>query len=183
VARRRGFLLAGAVGAGVVLLVLGRPGGDPAGPAGPDGGPAADPPPAAGVAAPAVPAPGSAPGPASPSPVPSVQDGGVAGAETLDPARRPAALRAAEAFAAAWAAPDPGWHARLAGLTTPELAAALARADPPQPAPELTGTGQLHYGAPRWARIGVPAVRGTVVLDLVEVDGRWLVSAIDWWPA
>jgi hypothetical protein len=112
-----------------------------------------------------------------------VVDGGVAGAESLDPAELPAALRAAERFAADWAEPGADWHDRVSTLATPELAAALAGADPPRPAPELTGAGQVFYDAPQWARIGVPATGGTVVLDVVAVGDRWLVSAVDWWPA
>jgi hypothetical protein len=194
VERRRLLILGAVVAAGLVLLLLGRPGaGDPEPPAasGPPATPAlADPagvpaPPAA--TAPATTAPATTgpatPAPAATGPPAAIEDGGVAGAEELEPAELPAAVAAAERFAAIWATPDPDWHARLAELATPELAAALAAADPPQPARELIGAGQVYFDAPQWARIGVPAVRGTVVLDVVAADGRWLVSAVDWWPA
>lgn len=183
--RRLGFLAALA-GVGLVLLVLGRPGGDAGRPADRPAAPPADPPPA--QAAPAQLTPPATPPAAPPSSAPStpppvVVDGGVAGAESLDPAELPAALRAAERFAADWAEPGADWHDRVSTLATPELAAALAGADPPRPAPELTGAGQVFYDAPQWARIGVPATGGTVVLDVVAVGDRWLVSAVDWWPA
>ena len=191
---RRLVILAAAAAAGLVLLVLARPGGQPEPEPHPPHGPAPD---QAHAPAPApVPA-GSAPavdpsrtgdpersGSPSPAPVPEVDDGGVVGGETLAADQRQAAVRAAERFARAWASPEPDWHDRLAGLTTPELADALAAADPPRPVPEFTGTGQLYsYDGPQWARVGVPAARGTLVLDVIAVDGQWLVSAVDWWPA
>jgi hypothetical protein len=191
---RRLVILAAAVVAGLVLLVLARPDGQPE--PDPPPGPAAAPDHAHPPAPAPVPA-GSAPavdpsrtgdpersGSPSPAPVPEVDDGGVVGGETLAADQRQAALRAAERFAQAWASPEPDWHGRLAGLATPELADALAAADPPRPVPELTGTGQLYsYDGPQWARIGVPASRGTLVLDVISVAGQWLVSAVDWWPA
>jgi hypothetical protein len=183
--RRLGFLAALA-GVGLVLLVLGRPGGDAGRPEDRPAAPPADPPPAQAAPAqltpPATP-PAALPSSAPSTPPPVVVDGGVAGAESLDPAELPAALRAAERFAADWAEPGADWHDRVSTLATPELAAALAGADPPRPAPELTGAGQVFYDAPQWARIGVPATGGTVVLDVVAVGDRWLVSAVDWWPA
>jgi pyruvate/2-oxoglutarate dehydrogenase complex dihydrolipoamide acyltransferase (E2) component len=183
--RRLGFLAALA-GVGLVLLVLGRPGGDAGRPADRPAATPADPPPAQATPAqltpPATP-PAAPPSSAPSTPPPVVVDGGVAGAESLDPAELPAALRAAERFAADWAEPGADWHDRVSTLATPELAAALAGADPPRPAPELTGAGQVFYDAPQWARIGVPATGGTVVLDVVAVGDRWLVSAVDWWPA
>jgi hypothetical protein len=186
--RRRLLILGTVVVAGVGLVALGRPGGgDPEPPADPRSRAAPAPAVVPAAPTPAAPTP-AAPTPAGPTPaaataVPEIEDGGVAGTEALDPAALPAALAAAERFAALWAAPDPDWPAPLAGLATPELAAALAGADPPPPVGGLTGAGQVYLDAPEWARIGVPAVRGTVVLDVVAIDGRWLVSAVDWRPA
>ncbi|MPZ27294.1 MAG: hypothetical protein GEV12_13010 [Micromonosporaceae bacterium] len=165
--RRRLLLVVAAVGAGAVLVVLARPGGSQ------DGAPDQ-------ARAPAG-APSWAPAPASPAP--AIEDGSVTGAEALDPAELPEALRAAERFAARWSTPDPDWPDRVTELATPALAAELAGTDPPRPAREIVGPGQLYLDAPRWARIGVPADGGTVVLDVVAVDGGWLVSAVDWWPA
>jgi hypothetical protein len=107
----------------------------------------------------------------------------VTGDETLDPAAVPDALRAAEQFAELWSTPDPQWYDRLAALATPALAEALATAEPPETARRIAGEGEVYFDAPEWARIGVPADRGTVVLDVVAVDGEWLVSAVDWWPS
>jgi hypothetical protein len=199
---RRGLLLlAAALAAGVVLLLLGRPGGDDD-----QSGsepPAATVPPAPPVAAPpAAEVPASEPpatsGASDDPPAPAVEppdrESGVVGEETLDPAAADDAMAVAERFAAIWVGEEPangeesisdsGWHDRLAGLATPALAASLAGADPPQPAREITGAGEVYFDdGPEWARIGVPAQRGTVVLDVVAVDGEWLVSAVDWWPA
>jgi hypothetical protein len=193
---RRGLLLlAAALAAGVLLLLLGRPGGgDQTGsvppaatvpPAPPAAAPPAARPPAAEVTASALPAPSES---SEDTPAPEVEppdrESGVVGEETLDSAAAGDAVAVAERFAAAWSTPDPDWHDRLAELATPALAASLAGADPPQPAREITGAGEVYFeDGPEWARIGVPAQRGTVVLDVVAVDGRWLVSAVDWWPA
>jgi hypothetical protein len=119
---------------------------------------------------------------APPAVEPPDRESGVAGDEALDPAAAAAAVAVAEEFAAIWSTPDPRWHDRLTELATPSLAASLAGADPPEPAPEIAGAGLVYFDAPEWARIGVPAQRGTVVLDVVLTGGEWLVSAVDWWP-
>jgi hypothetical protein len=194
---RRGLLLlAAALAAGVVLLLLGRPGGDDRTGSEPPAASVAPAPPAA--APPAAEAPASELPPTSEAtddtPAPAVEppdrESGVVGEEKLDPAAAGDAVAVAEQFAAIWAGgregstPDLDWHDRLAELATPALAASLAGADPPQPAREVTGAGEVYFeDGPEWARIGVPAQRGTVVLDVVAVDGGWLVSAVDWWPA
>jgi hypothetical protein len=189
---RRGLLLlAAALAAGVVLLLLGRPGGDDRTGSEPPAATVAPVPPAA---APPAEVPASDPptieasetNEASPAPAvePPDRESGVVGEEKLDSAAAQDAVAVAERFAAVWATPDPDWHDRLAELATPALAASLAGADPPQPAREITGDGEVYFeDGPEWARIGVPAQRGTVVLDVVAVDGGWLVSAVDWWPA
>lgn len=190
--RRRLLLVVAAVGAGAVLVVLGQRGsqegagfrGAPSRGAAPSQEGAPD---QAGTPA-GVPSAGA---PATTIAPPPIEDGPATGTEALDPAERPAALRAAERFAARWSTPDPDWHDRVAELATPTLAAELAGADPPRPAPALTGPGQLYLDAPEWARIGVPAEGGTLVLDVIATggpdgggaDGGWLVSAVDWWPA
>ncbi len=190
--RRR--LLGLALVAIVLACVCARACGD--GPADPT--PSASPPPAAappppGPAAPALPPPdrraGPESGPAGPGddtgPDGSGEarddsEGVVTGAETLDGAAVPEVVRAAERFAAAWTAPDPGWPEPVRGLVTPALAEALAHAAEP-PEREITGGGFLLFDAPRWARVGVPTADGTLVLDLSQVHDRWLVSAVAWW--
>lgn len=191
------LVLAVAVAAVVTLLVLGRPGGDdpepgaqtdpwPAAPAPPGVGqpPAGDPPPA--HPAPSAVPPTSDP-PATPAaPVPSVlphDESGVTGDETLSSEQAAAALAVADEFAQRWAQPHPDWYTRVAELAAPALAASLADADPPQPTPALIGPGQLLFDTPEWARVGVPAERGTLVLDLVVVGDDWRVAAVDWWSA
>lgn len=182
--RRRLLLVVAAVGAGAVLVVLGQPGSED-GAGSPEGAPSQEgAPDQAGTPA-GVPSAGA---PATTTAQPPIEDGPATGTEALDPAERPAALRAAERFAARWSTPDPDWHDRVAELATPTLAAELAGADPPRPAPALTGPGQLYLDAPEWARIGVPAEGGTLVLDVIATGGGpdgggWLVSAVDWWPA
>ncbi|QSB14909.1 hypothetical protein JQS43_00490 [Natronosporangium hydrolyticum] len=192
------LVLAVAVAAAVTLLVLGRPGDDdepgpgaetgPAAPGAPGAGwpPAehADPPPPPPAAAPTTPARGATAAPTAPVPTVLPHDeSGVTGDESLPAEAAAAAVAAAEQFAQRWVEPHPDWHDRVAELATPALAAALAAADPPQPPPSLTGPGQLLFDTQQWARVGVPADRGTLVLDLVVVDDQWRATAVDWWPA
>lgn len=187
--RRRLFWVAVAVAAVAVLALLNRPGDEGEPPAGRGGTPGGQSPPQAVVAHPAGPATSldtNADGAASPIPTPPPQaepphePSGVTGEQALDPAAAPAALRAAEQFAAIWCTPDPRWYDRLAELATPALAEALAAAEPPATARRIVGGAEVYFGEPEWARIGVPAEAGTVVLDVVAVDGAWLVSAVDW---
>jgi hypothetical protein len=183
---RRRFWVIVAVAAGVALLVLGRPGADaepqPSDRVLPEASapPGASARPAASADRTTTPA-----GPTEPAePVEPHQASGVEGDEALDPSAVAGALRAAEQFAAIWATSDPQWYDRLAALSTSALAASLADAEPP-PAPgyRITGDPEVYFDAPEWARIGVPADRGTVVVDVVVVDRHWLVSAVDWRPS
>lgn len=199
-------MLALLVGAGVALLVIAQLDGEAAEPAAPPPAPApvGQPPagpgfwPAPGQAPPAPPArdrsspatsPQSSPAaspPGSPSsavPQPPHDHSGTTQSETLDPAAARQVVAVADQFATIWADPAPDWSRRLADLSTPALAASLAGADPPQPAPRISGAAQVLFEAPAWARVAVPADRGTVVLDVVAVGDRWLVSAVDWRPA
>ncbi|HEY8471568.1 MAG TPA: hypothetical protein VIL37_02910 [Natronosporangium sp.] len=190
---RRQFWIIVAVIAGIGLLVLNWPDGedDPE----PGGGAPAAQQPSAPAGSPAAPAPGGAtadqpaPGPgstptASPAPAaePPHAPSGVTEEEPLDPAAAAGAIAAAEQFAEVWATPDPRWHDRVTALTTPALAEALVDAVPPDVPRRITGDGEVYFDAPEWARIGVPTAGGTVVVDVVVVDGKWLVSAVDWWP-
>lgn len=199
-------MLALLVGAGVALLVIAQLDGEAAEPAAPPPAPApvGQPPagpgfwPAPGQAPPAPPARGrsspatspqsspaaSPPGsPSSAVPQPPHDHSGTTQSETLDPAAARQVVAVADQFATIWADPAPDWSRRLADLSTPALAASLAGADPPQPAPRISGAAQVLFEAPAWARVAVPADRGTVVLDVVAVGDRWLVSAVDWRPA
>lgn len=201
-------MLALLVGAGVALLVIAQLDGEAAEPAAPPPAPApvGQPPagpgfwPAPGQAPPAPPArdrsspatspqaspaasPPGSPSSAAPEPQPPHDHSGTTQSETLDPAAARQVVAVADQFATIWADPAPDWSRRLADLSTPALAASLAGADPPQPAPRISGAAQVLFEAPAWARVAVPADRGTVVLDVVAVGDRWLVSAVDWRPA
>lgn len=189
--RRLPFVVVGI--AAVVLLCLWRGGDDEVLP--PADPPGAGPPPAGPPAAgPPAPGPPVAPPPGSPDASPSAtgeagahveqddEEGIVTGTDSLDAAAVPAAIQAAEVFADRWSAPGPEWPDDLLELVTPDLAAALTDAAGGPPPRDLTGAGYLLLDAPQWARVGVPAHRGTIVLDVVLVDGQWLVSALAWWP-
>jgi hypothetical protein len=165
--RRRRFWVIVAVVVGAALVVLGRPDGDAE-----SGLP---------EQRPVVPV---SPSPTTFRPEAPHEASGVVGDEELDPSAAAGARQAAEQFAEIWAAPDPRWYDRLAGLATPVLAASLADAEPPpEPGYRITGDAEVHFGAPEWARVGVPTAGGVVVLDVVVVDGHWLVSAVDWRPS
>lgn len=109
-----------------------------------------------------------------PAPVVEGEIDGAGGA--IDAAEVPEVLAAAEGFVQAWSDPRARPDA-VAGLVTADLAAALTDPIPYPP----TGPARLLLDAPRWARAGVPARGGTIVLDLVRVGGQWLVSALAWW--
>lgn len=110
------------------------------------------------------------------NPPPPVVEGEIDGAGGgIDPAEVPAVLAAAEGFAHAWS--DPGARREaVTGLVTADLAAELTDPIPYPP----SGPAHLLLDAPRWARAGVPARGGTIVLDLVRVEGQWLVAALAW---
>lgn len=109
-------------------------------------------------------------------PPPVVVEGEIDGAGgAIDPAEVPEVLAAAEGFADAWSDPQARQEA-VAGLVTANLAAALTEPIPHPP----SGPAHLLLDAPRWARVGVPAQGGTIVLDLVRVQGQWLVTALAW---
>lgn len=194
VRRRRGVLVAALAVAAVLLVPALRPDGDgdptqpdrlaapAAGPDGPRRTPASHRPPPPGHHHP-DPAPSSIQPVGTATPAPLHDSGGATGVEELDPAAAAAAVRAAEEFAAAWSAPGPGWHERVATGATAALAASLAGASPVDPAPRHLGAGSLLHGTPAWARVRVPTDRGDVVLDLTLTGSQWLVSAVDWQPA
>jgi hypothetical protein len=195
VGSKRSWKLAGlalaAVAAG--FLVLGGPGPDTSRPGG------NSPPVAAGAsqagagggsptgvagASPPGPATGGPPptGAAATPPAPPHDSSGVTAAEDLAAGQAERAMRIAEEFARRWSTPDPRWHARLRELSTPDLADALAGAEPLQPAPRFTGPGIAVFHNPDWARVVVPADRGELVLDLIRDSGDsgWLVTAVGW---
>jgi hypothetical protein len=181
VRRRWPWLLIGVAVVVVCSRLIGGDDPEPAGEAG-EASPAESPaeaPASAGATPAASPLPAGSPstGP-SPAPPPP-EDGEVTAEEALDSAAVPGAVLAAERFVQEWSTPDSKWPARLAGLATRELVASLVPPDPYQ----VSGPGFVLFDAPEWARIGVPADGGTIVLDLTMVDGEWLVSALDWWPS
>lgn len=134
--------------------------------------------------APAVPPPGpeSATSPdaqAHPA-VPPLHDHVNAGDQPGGTGVDPQALQVAEDFAQVWSAPHGQWHARVSALTTAELSAALAGAEPVHPPPRVESAATTLAAAPEWTRVRVPTDRGDLMLDLVTRDGRWRVSAVDW---
>lgn len=112
----------------------------------------------------------------------------------ITPTDRPDVKESATAFAAAWlntfrASPDT-WRAGLLDRVTGELGADLADADPASvPAGgrvgnpvKVTAQGALLNAEVPVVTAGTtkPQPIGTLLLTLVDTDGAWLVSEIDW---
>lgn len=108
------------------------------------------------------------------------------------PTTAPDVEEAAEAFAAAWLntfnkKPE-AWRAALLPRVTADLAEDLSYADPDKvphggkaAQAKVTVDGALHNAdIPVAAAAGKPDTLGTLHLTLVDTDGTWLVSAIDW---
>lgn len=93
-------------------------------------------------------------------------------------------LTVAQKFAENWAQPDKAlkaWHDDLAPLSTVELNAELKDVDPiAVPTDQLIGEGALSFQRGELAEVTVSAVGGTLRLSLAVVNGRWLVSGVDW---
>lgn len=112
----------------------------------------------------------------------------------LTPTEKPDVKEAATAFAAAWLntyrASPATWRAGLLDRVTPQLGADLAEADPASvPAGGRVGNPVkvIKEGVLLNAEVPVvtagtskPEPVGTLLLTLLEHDGTWLVSEIDW---
>ncbi|RKR89611.1 hypothetical protein BDK92_3966 [Micromonospora pisi] len=88
-------------------------------------------------------------------------------------------------FAAAWLAHEgvsaKQWHDKLRPLSTSGLADRLSGVDPAGvPAERLTGKLEVVTRSAELVEVSVPVDAGTLRLELVAPQGRWLVDAVDW---
>jgi hypothetical protein len=91
---------------------------------------------------------------------------------------------AATAFVSAWLKRDrspSAWHAALVPLSTAALGQSLDGVDPiGVPATRTTGPPTLVRRTEAFAQVSISVDTGTVVLDLLNQGGRWLVDGVDW---
>jgi hypothetical protein len=91
---------------------------------------------------------------------------------------------AASSFLAAWLRRDrspAAWHAALVPLSTMSLAQSLDGVDPVGvPATRTTGPPTIVRRADAFAQVSIAVDTGTVVLDLIKQNGKWLVDGVDW---
>lgn len=91
---------------------------------------------------------------------------------------------AATAFVTAWLKRDrspSAWHAALVPLSTAALAQSLEGVDPTGvPATRTTGQATLVRRTEAFAQVSIVVDTGTVVLELLNQGGRWLVDGVDW---
>lgn len=134
---------------------------------------------------------GNTDGSGTPSAVHGPDDGVVhsSGLPTLapEPSLGPEAediLAVAADFAKNWAQPGKAmqeWFDDLAPLSTEDLKAQITGVDPVSvPTDELIGEPVLATQRGSLAEVTQSAVGGTLRLSLAVVNGRWLVSGIDW---
>jgi len=121
---------------------------------------------------------------ATPTVDPSDVDDGEVGTTPTPPGNDTVVLAAAGDFTTAWLRRDlsaAAWHTGISRLATEVLAASLQGVDPKGvPARRITGAATLALRTEGFAQVTVPVDTGTVRLNLVQSDGRWLVNAIDW---
>lgn len=91
----------------------------------------------------------------------------------------------ARRFATAWLAHEgvsaEQWYDKLRPLATAGLAERLAGVDPAGvPAERLAGNLEVVTRSEEFVEVSVPVDAGTLRLDLVAPQGRWLVDAVDW---
>ena len=115
---------------------------------------------------------------------PTAGDDSVPDAELTNPPTDPAITNAARTFVAAWLRRDlspTAWHAGLTKLSTAELLDLLQGVDPKAvPANRTTGDPVLAVHTDGFAKVSVPVDSGTVNLELVLEQGKWLVNGVDW---
>ncbi|MFK3981700.1 hypothetical protein ACI2K4_15135 [Micromonospora sp. NPDC050397] len=97
----------------------------------------------------------------------------------------PAPEEVARKFATAWLAhdgvPAEQWFDRLRPFSTAGLAERLSGVDPAGvPADRLTGKLEIVTRSEELVEVNVPVDAGTLRLELVAPQGRWLVDAVDW---
>ncbi|MGW4464561.1 hypothetical protein [Micromonospora sp. NPDC004704] len=97
----------------------------------------------------------------------------------------PAPEEIARKFATAWlkhdGVPAEQWYAALRPLSTGGLADRLSGVDPAGvPASRLTGELAVITRSEEFVEVTVPVDAGTLRLELVAPQGRWLVDAVDW---
>ncbi|GIJ37614.1 hypothetical protein [Micromonospora andamanensis] len=115
-------------------------------------------------------------------------DGAISTTTTPSPVTRPgqaAPELVAERFVAAWLG-RPGqtaedWHDALRPLSTAGLTEKLAGADPTDvPAGAVTGDVTISPRGETFVEATIPLDGGHLRLELLGIDGRWLVDAVDW---
>jgi hypothetical protein len=91
---------------------------------------------------------------------------------------------AASSFVAAWLRRDrspTAWHSALVPLSTSNLAQSLEGVDPiGVPATRTTGPPTVVRRTDGFAQVSLAVDTGTVVLDLLDQSGVWLVDGVDW---
>jgi hypothetical protein len=88
-------------------------------------------------------------------------------------------------FATAWlthrGVPAKQWYDALRPLSTVGLTERLSGVDPAGvPADRLTGELMVVTRSEEFVEVTVPVDAGTLRLELVAPQGRWLVDAVDW---
>jgi hypothetical protein len=115
-------------------------------------------------------------------------DGVVEAPSPEPPAVAPGQLPPAQTagrFAAAWLdhtiSEADQWRSRLSAVSTPALMEKLAGVGPDDaPKARVTGEPTVRPRNATFAEVVIPLDAGTLRLELVAPDGRWLVDAVDW---
>jgi cell division septation protein DedD len=96
----------------------------------------------------------------------------------------PVVRATAKSFAAAWlrrSLSPAAWHDGVASLATASLSQSLDGVDPQGvPATRMVGDPTLVFRTDRYAQVTIPVDTGTLTLNLLKLDDRWLVDAVDW---
>lgn len=115
---------------------------------------------------------------------PTTGDDGVLETDLTSPPTDPAIADAAKTFVAAWLRRDlsaGAWHEGLTKLATADLLDLLEGVDPKGvPANRTTGDPVVAVHTEGYAKVSVPVDSGTVDLELIREQNKWLVSGVDW---
>ena len=91
----------------------------------------------------------------------------------------PAAVTAAQQFAAAWASPGAGWLDRVRRYATPRLAAQLAASgDALLPATRVTGPARVTGQGPGTVNLAVPTNAGPALVTVRYAGGAWRADSV-----